>query len=101
MRNGQGAAVAPEAAELAAGLLDRSVGLLDCDGDHVQHAMHVNTGHPPVQGLKSFHRLARIKGARFDMKFRNDSNLTIWPDACPLTPVGDVDPNRFLSPRRC
>ena len=41
---GQGAAVAPEAAELAAALFDRPVGLLDHNGDHVQHAVHVDTG---------------------------------------------------------
>ena len=59
---GQGAAVAPEAAKLAAGLLDRPVGPLDCDGDHVQHAVYVNTGYPPVQGLKSLHSLAPVSG---------------------------------------
>ena len=39
---GQGTAVAPEAAELAADLLYRAVGLLDHDGDHMQHAVNID-----------------------------------------------------------
>ena len=57
---GQGAAVAPKAAKLAAGLLYRAIGLLDHDGDHMQHAVNIDTGYPPVQGLKSFHSLAPV-----------------------------------------
>jgi hypothetical protein len=50
---GQGTAVAPKAAELAAELLDRSVGLLDHDGRHMQHAVHIDTADPSVQGCRS------------------------------------------------
>ena len=52
---GQRAAVALEAAELPTVLDDRAVGLLDQGGDHVQHAMHVDAGHAPVQGRQTFH----------------------------------------------
>ena len=58
--SGQGTAVAPKAAKLAAGLLDRPIGLLDHDGDHMQHAVNIDTGYPPVQGFKSFHSLAPV-----------------------------------------
>ena len=79
---GQGAAVAPKAAELAAALLYRSVGLLDHDGHHVQHAVHIDTGDPPVQGLKSFHRLApvgKVQSGTQGNNGREDSSGRIRP----------------------
>ena len=39
---GQNAAVAPKAAELAAGLQGQAVGLLDHDGDPMQHAVNIS-----------------------------------------------------------
>jgi hypothetical protein len=41
------------AAELACVALHRAVGLLDHHRHHVQHAVHVDTGHAPVQGSQS------------------------------------------------
>ena len=42
---------APKAAELAAGLLDCPVGLLDHDGDHMQHATVKNANCRCVSGV--------------------------------------------------
>jgi len=47
---GQGAAVALEAAEFPTVFDYRAVGLLDENRDHMQHAVHIDTGHTPVQG---------------------------------------------------
>ena len=49
----QRAAVAPETAELPRLALHRAVGLLDQHRHHMQHAVHVDTGHAPVQGSQS------------------------------------------------
>ena len=39
--------------ELTCVALHRAVGLLDQDSDHMQHAVHVDTGHAPAQGSQS------------------------------------------------
>ena len=56
----QRAAVAFEAAELPTVLGHRAVGLLDQHGDHMQHAVHIDSGHTPVQGGKTFHNDAPV-----------------------------------------
>ena len=55
-------AVALEAAELASRPLHRSVRLLNQGSDDMQHAMHVDSGDMPVQGLQSkvFHLCAPV-----------------------------------------
>jgi hypothetical protein len=35
---------------------------LDQDGDHMQNAVHVDAGHAPVQGMKSFNVDASVCG---------------------------------------
>ena len=58
---GQRPAIALEAAELPTVLDHRAVGLLDEDSDHMQHAVHIDTGHTPVQGRQTFHRDAPVR----------------------------------------
>ena len=63
---GQCAAVALESAKLPTVLVYRAVGLLDQHGDHMQHAVHIDTGHAPVQGRQSepprvLRRLLRLR----------------------------------------
>ena len=60
---GKRPAVAPKAAELSGLALHRTVGLLEQHGDHVLHAVHVDTGHAPVQRAHSkivFHHGAPV-----------------------------------------
>jgi len=56
----QGAAIAFETAELPSVLGDRGVGLLDRHGDHVPHAVHIDSGHTPVQGRQTRHDKALV-----------------------------------------
>jgi hypothetical protein len=49
----QSPAVTPKPAELTRLTLHRAVGLLEQHRHHVQHAVHVDTGHAPVQGSQS------------------------------------------------
>jgi len=71
---GQGTAVALKAAELPTVLGHRAVGLLDQHGDHMQHAVHIDTGHAPVQGGQSFHHDAPISKVPSGTQERH-----LWP----------------------
>jgi hypothetical protein len=46
----QSASVALQAAGRLTVLVHRAVGLLDEHSDHMQHAVHIDTGHTPAQG---------------------------------------------------
>lgn len=48
--SGQRAAVALESAEQPGVFADRAVGLFDQDGDHMPHAVHIDTGDAPARG---------------------------------------------------
>jgi hypothetical protein len=71
---GQCAAVALEATEVPTVLGHRAVGLLDENGDHMQHAMHIDAGHAPVQRGKSFHEDAPVSKVP-----RGTQERHLWP----------------------
>jgi hypothetical protein len=75
---GQGAAVALEAAEVPTVLGYRAVGLLDQHGDHMQHAVHIDTGHAPVQGGKTFHDDAPLGKVQGGTQERHPWSASHW-----------------------